>query len=133
MQIEYSTITIEDWCLALESGEFQQGKGQLWDSVIDSYCCLGVGCKLANAMQDGEKYAMTPYTELNELRWSWTGWDGVTVFDLTDALIEPYPSFQGKLIRMNDSGKSFAEIANFIRQHCKMDAQIRFVKSYTEE
>ena len=132
MQIEYSTITIEDWCLALESGEFEQEKGQLWGPVSDSYCCLGVGCKLANAMQDGEKFAMVP-NSLIELRWSWTGWDGVTAFDLTDALIEPYPTFQGKLVRMNDSGKSFAEIAGFIREHCKLDAKIRFVKSYTEE
>ena len=33
---------ISDWCIALESGLFEQGKERLQDG--DMYCCLGVAC-----------------------------------------------------------------------------------------
>ncbi len=39
---------IEKWCQALESGEFKQGKNSLCNEVEDSYCCLGVLCKINN-------------------------------------------------------------------------------------
>lgn len=35
------------WTAALRSGEFAQGKGQLYEPETDGYCCLGVACELA--------------------------------------------------------------------------------------
>lgn len=35
---------LRDWVKALKSGEYKQGKGFLYKSESDSYCCLGVGC-----------------------------------------------------------------------------------------
>lgn len=37
------------WLMALESGVFQQGEGELHNKYADTYCCLGVAnhvCKL---------------------------------------------------------------------------------------
>lgn len=31
-----------EWVKALESGEYKQGRGCLYDNVSDTYCCLGV-------------------------------------------------------------------------------------------
>lgn len=37
------------WIAALRSGEFEQAQGELHDARNDSYCCLGVLCKVAGA------------------------------------------------------------------------------------
>ncbi len=34
------------WVEALRSGKFKQGKGQLYITKDNSYCCLGVFCKI---------------------------------------------------------------------------------------
>lgn len=34
------------WLKALESGEYKQGGGILWSPSKNSYCCLGVLCKI---------------------------------------------------------------------------------------
>lgn len=43
---EFGPIQIK-WLEALESGEYKQADGRLWDKPSDSYCCLGVAAKLA--------------------------------------------------------------------------------------
>lgn len=43
---------LEAWCVALESGEFKQGMDTLYDEVTNSYCCLGVLCKINNVPED---------------------------------------------------------------------------------
>lgn len=35
---------IKDWCAALRSGQYEQGKGYLQQA--EEYCCLGVACKI---------------------------------------------------------------------------------------
>lgn len=49
----------EDWVTALQSGLFQQGRGQLKDATGELFCCLGVAreCKLAQntKCQDNKK------------------------------------------------------------------------------
>ena len=37
------------WVEALRSGEFKQAQGMLHDTKTDSYCCLGVLCKVVGA------------------------------------------------------------------------------------
>lgn len=36
------------WIDALRSGEFQQGRYALYNNQSDTYCCLGVLCKVLN-------------------------------------------------------------------------------------
>jgi hypothetical protein len=38
-----------NWIEALRSGEFKQAQGMLHDTKHDSFCCLGVLCKVAGA------------------------------------------------------------------------------------
>src|SRR5688572_17403992 len=47
-QVMDATIK-EKWVKALRSGEFKQGEGKLHDSDNDTYCCLGVLCKIQGA------------------------------------------------------------------------------------
>lgn len=47
---EYTDEQIEQnrraWIAALRSGDYRQGQGQLHDPVTDTYCCLGVACRV---------------------------------------------------------------------------------------
>lgn len=75
------------WLNALRSGKYLQGKGQLQFEGINSYCCLGVFqevCSIEN--RDG---CYLPHKVIPD-------------------------SIQIDLATMNDSGKSFEEIANYI-------------------
>lgn len=94
------------WIEALRSGKYQQTHGVLRRG--DRYCCLGVLCSLND---DGE----------------WTECSGeVYEFEInskTNCSILPDPvaseaklslDAQGKVATLNDSGKSFLEIANYI-------------------
>lgn len=36
----------DQWIAALESGEFKKGSGELYNSLDDAYCCLGVANKI---------------------------------------------------------------------------------------
>lgn len=104
----------EKWADALESGEYKQGKGKLFDG--QSYCCLGVACVLA-----GRKF------EESEV------WNGVWVVENTlsesylpeDVKIEIemkhgtgsifYNGRNTTLADLNDNGLTFTEIAKIIR------------------
>lgn len=35
----------KNWVVALRSGDYKQGRGQLYCVNTDSYCCLGIGAK----------------------------------------------------------------------------------------
>ncbi len=97
------------WIEALRSGKYQQGQGALKDDD-GFHCCLGV---IANEVScdnwtketnyyynftyngiETRSYGTLPHTLLEFL--------GLEYFD------------QGQLIGMNDSGKTFAEIADWI-------------------
>lgn len=34
------------WVEALRSGEYRQGEGRLYDNATNTFCCLGVLCKI---------------------------------------------------------------------------------------
>lgn len=38
-----------EWIIALRSGEFKQGRASLFNPNNNSYCCLGVLCKILGA------------------------------------------------------------------------------------
>jgi hypothetical protein len=91
-----------DTLVALRSGKFRQAQGRLKDD--GGYCCIGVICVVAGyhidedldriERPDGTRGPDTPYSALDDFQL-----DGPA---------------RGELVRMNDGGKSFAEIADYI-------------------
>lgn len=98
----------DKWVKALRSGEYKQGSGQLFCNVNNSYCCLGVLCKITEVpmhedryftFDDGQHYYATISTSFQKSV-------GLS-YEQTD-----------ELIIMNDSKKySFHEIANYIEEN----------------
>jgi hypothetical protein len=85
----------EDWVKALRSGEYKQGEDLLYRSETDSYCCLGVLCKVAGKDLYAENIPPQGYGY---------GW--------LDTIL---PTGVGIFTEMNDiQGKSFNEIADYI-------------------
>ena len=82
------------WVRALESGKFKQGRKRLARGGY--YCCLGVLRKIDNPSV-GNDAEILPKEYQDEL--------GLTV------------EIQQQLASMNDDGKTFKEIASWIRKH----------------
>lgn len=91
------------WIEALRSGKYAQGRGSLRVGE-NAYCCLGVLCDLV----DGSRWARTDR--------------GFFQYGPSTSLAPPTVSVgtglqagsQLDLINLNDSGKSFPEIADYI-------------------
>lgn len=83
-----------EWCEALRSGKYKQGRGFLHDDNDNSYCCLGVLQALRKLPKDdeGDEYIDPPHAEIFGLK----------------------IGKQMDLAAMNDDGQSFAEIASYI-------------------
>jgi hypothetical protein len=102
------------WLKALRSGEYKQGKERLV-SNDDKFCCLGVLCNVA--IEHGAR-----------LKWQQDRhgvWGAASKVDKQEAFL-PYDlgeavdiemEMQEHLARMNDHGKTFATIANYIEKH----------------
>ena len=99
----------KEWVAALRSGEYQQTKDRLFDG--EGHCCLGVGCKVCGLepVFDGRDYkfddmvTMLPKVVKEALGLRSEGGD--------------YHSSNGSFTSLtddNDSGKTFAEIADII-------------------
>ncbi|MEK6860550.1 MAG: hypothetical protein AABY07_01135 [Nanoarchaeota archaeon] len=94
------------WIEALESGKYQQATGAL--KVDDGYCCLGVLCDLHRKQMkkkgwNNGRYLGDCYYLPDAVR----NWAGLVKNNLKVC--------GSQLIALNDNGKSFLEIANFIR------------------
>lgn len=105
------------WIDALLSGDYPQTKYLL--HTPDGYCCLGVLCDLA--VQAGV-IGRPKYREFSEPSGSYyrygdaeLGADYPPRAVMEWAAEEPWDRYARELARMNDFGKSFAEIAEFIR------------------
>lgn len=84
------------WVEALRSGKYRQCQEKLHVYRTNKYCCLGV---LARICTDHST---------KQLAEGISGWERLGSLD----------DFQGeKLASMNDSGKSFAEIADYIEKN----------------
>lgn len=102
------------WTAALRSGEYRQGSGTLHNHANNSFCCLGVLCALAvkagvttrSEKPDVHGYSYGPGEEVTYLPHVVMEWAGLDSFT---------PKADGKeLAILNDSGKTFAEIADII-------------------
>lgn len=93
------------WLEALRSGEYKQGVGTLYDKVTNAHCCIGVACYLHNGV-NANLCGFLPQS-------------GVSGYSaLPDAISGGFSNdVTAQLITMNDSGKSFAEIADWIEKN----------------
>jgi hypothetical protein len=99
------------WLDALRSDEFKQGTGALKND--DAYCCLGVLCELHRREFDGvwvSGFSLPRYldcsTYLPSVVQEWAG-------------IRSWSPVAGdkSLAEVNDTGKTFQEIAELIEEH----------------
>lgn len=110
------------WVRALRSGIFQQGQNYLRQENFedntkpDGFCCLGVACELA--ILDG----VNVHRRKRDEHYTYNDSSGV----LPDPVLEwlglnspegSFDSYANSLTQMNDSGKSFLEIADFIESN----------------
>lgn len=89
------------WVAKLRSGNLKQARGIL-RSDSGAYCCLGVLCTLDVEFSDWDRYSQS-----------------VSPAPVIAAgLYGPeFPSQALQLAQMNDEGKTFAEIADYIETH----------------
>ncbi len=109
----------EIWIQALESGEYEQGKGLLREDE-DRYCCLGVLCDLYSKIHpstqwqlgdNGTWYFLDEEATLPKKVMKWAGLESSAgEYDLESSKKHPW------LTEDNDNGKSFKEIAEIIRE-----------------
>ena len=120
----------EKWIKALESGRYHQGtyylKKKSGNKPVE-YCCLGVACQLASAagvipraaekMDYGEKIFRfgRDRNEESFLPIEVQRWLGVDSCDITVAVVDSY-SNKRTVSSLNDDGKSFKEIAQYLRK-----------------
>jgi hypothetical protein len=98
------------WVEALRSGEYNQGQSRL-KAGVNSYCCLGVAC----VMQGATKRQLSTYGYIPKL----------SKINVPKEL-KGQASERGivkALTTMNDAGKSFPEIADWITEN------VEFVES----
>jgi hypothetical protein len=82
------------WTAALRSGEFKQHQGQLRAPDKSEYCCLGVLCEIAGIKIGKNGLSPAGYGPI---------YKAVGDEDICSALYQ-----------MNDSGRTFTEIADYI-------------------
>lgn len=96
------------WVKALESGEYQQARGELRDSATGGYCCLGVACDVEDTTAWWQPRIGSTYYE-------WMGHRTNLPDSLRSSLGMDYDDTSA-LMRLNDrEGLSFDEIAMCIR------------------
>jgi len=93
----------DDWIKALKSGNFKQGKKYLYNPKDKTYDCLGVLCKLNNPNINYDFKAFPLETP---------DFKGIPDFFKFKGRVK---GILKKLTDMNDTGKSFEEIAEYIQ------------------
>lgn len=103
------------WVAALKSGGYKQGTGNLQRN--GEFCCLGVACAIA--IDNGMKLEIEKIDEGDE-GWyvRYDGQGGALPFSVVKwlNLVSSIGEIKSgsSLIRLNDTGKTFAEIADII-------------------
>lgn len=98
------------WIAALRSGEYKQGQTCLYSPDANSYCCLGVAgvlCGVATNQMAYKSQFGTYMPHEDDLIAPPLGMPGLLSHD------DLYDTAH-HLARMNDNGKSFSEIADYI-------------------
>ncbi len=99
----------ERWIAALRSGEYKQGNSYLRHD--NNYCCLGVLCDIEGVpFSDNQGYCFNS----GDVRTAFLPNNFLSDYNL------PY-NYAKRLAAMNDAGKSFEEIADFIYNYISED------------
>ena len=100
------------WLRALRSGRYKQGRGVLCRIIDDNryeYCCLGVLC--ISLRQPMKKY------EYKDNLMKFGKYEVIYCLDdETQEKLEISHNMVDKLMDMNDGGKSFKEIADYLEK-----------------
>lgn len=96
------------WVAALRSGEYRQGVGYL--NAKDGFCCLGVLCDISG---EGQWEADPEVPECKRYLTD-DAWNRATLPTKIEKQ-QRISSHISDLMNMNDGGKSFTEIADFIQ------------------
>lgn len=103
------------WLRALRSGSYRRGEGSLVSEDGRKFCCLGVladiqGCVWQESIRDSSLVPIMPHGRKPLAN------DGTDFLPVrrTGGLTEDQ---QSTLAEMNDDGKSFKQIADFIESH----------------
>lgn len=120
---EFITFAREQWIPALRSGQYRRASGMLYDPDVDGYCCLGVLCEIhpdvartddnAYEYREDSNYTILPADlalhfgihQAGDLRPITA--EGRHILGITI-------SHTNCLASLNDSGKTFDEIADII-------------------
>lgn len=109
------------WLAALRGGKYKQGKGFL-RTGDDCFCCLGVLCDLVHPEGWGETKKMTACVgtksiEAPAVRFNWSeDYDFHSLpWHLRDEINMPGEEV-GEVMQMNDNGKTFSQIADYIEK-----------------
>lgn len=89
------------WIRALRSGKYKQAQEILYDPKTRGYCCLGVAKRI---------FKLKKYTCKNEVSDEVLSAKSLEQMRLTD-------KEQRTLASMNDEGRTFEQIANYIQKH----------------
>jgi len=91
------------WIAALRSGEYEQGAGFLHNTVQDRYCCLGVACEVVQYKSPNNRRIQGSESMPEEL-------EPVRGYAQNNKVVD-------RLICMNDTGKTFLKIADYIEEN----------------
>jgi hypothetical protein len=102
----------DNWCKALRSGDYAQTTRYLHNDK--GFCCLGVLCEL-----NLDKVDKTEHKSHEFHYWQYDNCTGL----LPSALSELFYDIEvrGQLMKMNDNGSSFSEIADWIEQNVRVE------------
>lgn len=107
---------IEKWVKALRSGKYKQGQMELRNPVTDSYCCLGVLCEVAGLpRKDFDLHSTYGVGSTCDLEHKL---DRAALGVRTDDC--RFKTKSGRLmslVTLNDSGKTFKQIALYIERY----------------
>lgn len=103
------------WVKALRSGEYRQGRGLLVSNSGKSFCCLGVLADIQGCVWGTDAWGnLIPFLPKSEKPLSRYGSDMLSPRLGAGGLSK---TRQGKLAEMNDSNKTFKEIADYIEKN----------------
>lgn len=107
------------WVEALRSGKYKQGQEMLMRYNEGGYCCLGLACEIAGIkIESGYAYSF-PFDLLKKKEISIDSLPAILQEDCfgtykADLSVEEQVNFNCKLAKLNDTGHTFQQIADWI-------------------
>lgn len=106
----------EKWISALRSGEFEQNTDGYLQDEENRYCCLGVACKVANPKLNIEGLCLIDIGNFEGDKLKKVKVPSILKGSCTSSEEDFNPVVE-TLTTMNDNGKSFKVIANYIEKN----------------